>query len=252
MIVNLVVNARDAMPAGGTLTVRTGHAVVDAHFAAEHRLKGTGEFVTLVVADTGMGMTPEVQARIFQPFFTTKGPTTGTGLGLATVHWIVEQAGGGIVVQSRPGVGTTFTVYLPKVVGAIDAEPARDAAAATVPRPSTVLFVDADESIRMMGARALSERGFTVLTVRQPEEAVALARRDSRTIDLLVTDLAMPGFNGRELADQLRRARPNLRILFTSADMDAAAFQDVQIEHARILQKPYTPESLGRARSVSS
>ena len=246
VIMNLVVNARDAMPAGGKLTVQTGTATLESQFARAHQIENAGEFVTLTVTDTGTGMTPEVQAQIFQPFFTTKGPTSGTGLGLATVQRVAQQAGGGIVVESAPGHGTTFTVYLPRVELAIKTDPATDTAAPVFRASGTILFVEDEQSIRTVGARGLRERGYTVLTARHSEDALAVADECLASIDLLVTDIVMPGLiNGRALAKLLRRSRPGLGVLFTSGYLDdSRGFQDLQADNAGLLPKPYTLGSL--------
>ena len=246
VIMNLVVNARDAMPGGGKLTVQTGTATLESAFARAHQIENAGEFVTLTVTDTGIGMTPDVEVQIFQPFFTTKGPTSGTGLGLATVQRIAQQAGGGIVVESAPGYGTTFTVYLPRVELAIKTDPATDDAAPVLRASGTILFVEDEHGIRTVGARALRERGYTVLTARHSEDALAVADECLGSIDLLVTDIVMPGLiNGRALAKLLRRSRPGLSVLFTSGYLDdSRGFQDLQADDAGFLPKPYTLGSL--------
>ena len=242
---NLVVNACDAMPAGGTLTIQTGIATLDQQFVRAHQVN-PGEFVTLTVSDTGTGMTPEVLAQVFQPFFTTKGPTQGTGLGLATVHGIVRQGGGCILVDSAIGHGTTFTIYLPMVTAPIEAAPAVEPVSTGSRASGTILFVEDDPSIRMLGARILAKRGYSLLTARDAEDAMALSRQHSGAIDLLLTDMVMPGLNGRALADLMRRERPAVKVLFTSGYGEGAASQEPPADDAAFVQKPYTPESLAR------
>ena len=245
VIVNLVVNARDAMPAGGTLTIETAAAPLGLAFASAHGVQ-PGDFVALTVADTGIGMTPEVRARIFEPFFTTKDPNKGTGLGLATVHGIVQQAGGCITVDSAPGRGTTFTIYLPHVSAPAStpapSEPASDAPG----QLGTVLYVEDEDSIRTFGARALRDRGFTVLTARHAADALVVLEQHGERIDLLLTNLVMPGLNGRALAELLRQNDPHLRVLYTSGNADPAALRDVQAGTAALLPKPYGPKALVR------
>ena len=246
VIMNLVVNARDAMPTGGTLTVQTGTATLDSHLACAHQIPNPGEFATLAVTDTGIGMTPDVQAQIFQPFFTTKGPTGGTGLGLATVQRIAQQAGGGIAVESAPGHGTTFTVYLPRIESGVETARSEESAAPVDRVSGTILFVEDDQHVRTVAARALREGGYSVLTARHSEEALAIADECGEFVDLLVTDIVMPGIiNGRALARLIRRSRPGLKVLFTSGYLDdTPGLQDLQAEDAGFLPKPYTLESL--------
>ena len=235
VIVNMAVNARDAMPAGGTLTIETG--VVDQAGRA---------FVTVVVSDTGTGMPPDVQARAFEPFFTTKAPGKGTGLGLSTVHEIVRLAHGSISVRSAPNRGTTFTVSLPRidppsVIVSVSAasQPTSDGV-----EPATILLVEDDDGIRSLGARVLRKRGHLVLTARHAEEAIAVAD-GAANIDLLFTDVVLPGADGKALAQRLRRRHPNLKVLFTSGYGDHSPIvRDLELTGAEYLQKPYASESL--------
>ena len=248
VIMNLVVNARDAMPSGGTITVETAAVEIDDAFVRAHQGSTTGAFARLTVADTGHGMTPEVQAQIFTPFFTTKGPSTGTGLGLATVHGIVQQAGGWIAVESAVGEGTRFVIYFPRLApaaaGRASVQRASPGAAAA---SGTILFVEDDASIRVLGTRALRQQGFTVLAARHALEALKLAADQARRIDLLLTDIVMPGMSGRELAARLQQSRPDLKVLYTSGYTDdVAALRDIQTNGPGFIQKPYSPESLAR------
>ena len=242
VVMNLVVNARDAMPSGGTLTLDTDCVQVDEAFAASHGRSAVGAFDRLRVIDTGCGMTPEVQAQIFNPFFTTKGPEKGTGLGLATVHGIVHQAGGYVVVTSATGQGSTFAIYLPRIAEQADA--IRAGPAAIPAGVETILFVEDDESIRTLGVRILRQGGYTVLPARHAAEALTLAVAHGR-IDLLATDLVMPGVNGRVLAERLRQSRGDLKVLYTSGyTNDSVTLHDIQTSGLDFLQKPYTPEAL--------
>jgi PAS domain S-box-containing protein len=248
VIMNLVVNARDAMPTGGMLSVETAATELDEHAVRSIPGWSAGRFVTLTVTDTGHGMTPDVQAQIFTPFFTTKGPSIGTGLGLATVHGIVQQAGGWIDVDSAPGKGTRFSIYLPEVAEPCDVAD-RSAATSTpgAAASGTILFVEDDESIRALGTRALRKHGFTVLPARHAKDALQLAEDPDRRIDLLLTDVVMPGMSGHELAGRLRQFRPEVKVLYTSGYTDdGIALRDVPVNGPEFIQKPYSPESLVR------
>ncbi len=246
VIVNLAVNARDAMPRGGRLTIATDSVVRDAAYAASHPLVRPGPYVMLSLSDTGCGMTPEVRGRVFEPFFTTKGPGRGTGLGLAVVHGIVEQSGGHLELDSTPGVGTTLRLYFPAVVETIHARTERNATGGD--RGSeTVLLVEDDESVRRLGARALESYGYTVHVATDGKEALARVYSGTIRPDLVVTDVVMPRMNGRELSDALRQRHPTLKVLFTSGYTDDAVIRN-GIDRAEVafLQKPYTPLTLVR------
>jgi two-component system cell cycle sensor histidine kinase/response regulator CckA len=210
-----------------------------------------GPFVRLSVTDTGCGMTPEIRARIFDPFFTTKGPTKGTGLGLSTVFGIVQQAAGFISVDSEPGAGSTFTVYLPQTVN----EHAPMALRSALPigtGTETILLVEDDHSIRALGARGLRRYGYTLLLARHALDAVKVADGHRGKIDLLLTDIVMPGVNGRTLAEQLVRSNKDLKVLYTSGYTDSiATLQAVRASAAEFIQKPYSADALARkVRSV--
>ncbi|MGE3957180.1 MAG: PAS domain-containing protein [Vicinamibacterales bacterium] len=247
VLVNLAVNARDAMPRGGTLTIRTG--IADAADLAGFSDRRAGRHVAIAISDTGCGMSPEIQSRIFEPFFTTKPVGRGTGLGLATVFGIVKQSGGQIAVQSAPDRGTSFTLYLPWVTPT--ALPAPSAHAAH-PGSETVLLVDDEEGVRRVTALALSRSGYRVLEAASPREALTLASDGSATIDLLITDVVMPGLAGPELAAILTSGRPHLKVLFISGYVDA----DLEPRHPDglrhpLLMKPYSPRELtARVRDV--
>ena len=245
VVMNLVINARDAMPSGGTLRVETAAMELDETFARTHPGARAGSFARLTVSDTGHGMTPEVQAEIFTPFFTTKSPSTGTGLGLAIVHGIVQQWGGWIGVESAIGVGTRFSIYFPLMPATV-LDPAVDPVSVSAGLGSgTVLFVEDDECIRTLGTRMLRQKGFKVLPARHAGEALLLAGDPDRRIDLLLTDIVMPGLSGRDLAARMLESRPNLKVLYTSGyNDDIAAVHE--LNGPAFLRKPYAPDALVR------
>ncbi len=243
VLVNLASNARDAMPDGGTLTIATEVVRLDEERARQGAARRTGTFARLEVSDTGHGMDEEVQQRIFEPFFTTRGETKGTGLGLATVYGIVRQAGGFIEVVSAPDRGASFQVYLPVTGGA--AAPARQrASAGEVPRGSgTVLLVEDCRDVRAIAARFLADAGYRVVEADGREQALERAR--SVRVDLVLTDVVMPGGNGRAVAAAIRAAQPGVRLLFMSgyAD-DAVAERGVLDPRVAFLRKPFTRREL--------
>jgi PAS domain S-box-containing protein len=237
VILNLAVNARDAMPDGGRLTIATAEVEVDAATAANRTDARPGPHVRLTVTDIGCGMEPETLARIFEPFFTTKEPGKGTGLGLATVYGIVRQSGGFVSVESAPGSGTTFHVYLPRTL--VEATPvvAITAEAAPPAGRETVLLAEDDEALRGLIREVLQVLGYTVLEAADGETALALASTHPGRIDLLLTDMVMPRLGGRELGHRLLAGRPALRVLYMSGYPS-----DVPV-----LTKPFTPDGLARA-----
>jgi two-component system, cell cycle sensor histidine kinase and response regulator CckA len=245
VIMNLAVNARDAMPGGGRFTLRTSNARLDEAYCEQHPGVTPGSYVMVAVTDTGHGMDAETLERIFDPFFTTKGPTGGTGLGLATSHGIVRQTGGHIWVYSEVGHGTTFKLYFPRVEDAVV-----EAAAEPAPAPAdlrgheTVIVVDDEEALRVLCARGLKEYGYTVLEAESPSEAIRFSERYSGPIQALVTDMVMPEMSGLELYLRLTRTRPDLRALFMSGYVDHALLGEV--DPANHLEKPFTPETLAR------
>jgi PAS domain S-box-containing protein len=245
VLMNLVVNARDAMPMGGMLTIETRLAELDEAFARAQGGSAVGAFDSLTVVDTGCGMTPDVLAQIFDPFFTTKGPDKGTGLGLATVQGIVQQAGGYVTVSSVPDRGSAFTVYLPRVAEEDDTVPAGSRAAAASAGTEAILFVEDDENIRTMAARALQRYGYVVVPARDATEAAA--RAAFRTFDLLITDIVLPGINGRALAEYLRKSNADLKVVFTSGFTDdSELLRASRSAGIPFVQKPYTMDSLAR------
>ena len=248
VLMNLVVNARHAMPTGGTLTIATRNVPPDDGPAGPPR----GKSVELAVTDTGTGMTDEVRARLFEPFFTTKGPGQGTGLGLAVVHGIVAQSGGRILVESQPGQGTTFRILLPVTEEpAEDDEPTPDHKAADR-GTETVLVVEDENGVRALTARILRTAGYTVLEAADGLEAVKVAADHPGGIDLVVTDVVMPGGSGSEVAGRLTAARPGLRVLYVSGYADDAVVRHgVAADRVNFLAKPFTPAALAtKVRAV--
>jgi PAS domain S-box-containing protein len=242
VLLNLVANARDAMPGGGTLTIETANLVADEAFARVHLNVAPGPYVTLTVTDTGTGMDHETRSRIFEPFFTTKGPGLGTGLGLSMVHGIVEQSGGSIWVYSEPGVGTTFKLLFPRA--RTDAE-AEAGAAGALAEPEvrggteTILVVDDDATVAGVARSILIKHGYTVISASSGADALRLAA--GAALDLLVTDVAMPDMNGPALARRLRESHPGLKVLFLSGYADSNLMHDALREPgSRYLQKPLT------------
>jgi CheY-like chemotaxis protein len=244
---NLAVNARDAMPDGGTIGIETANVDLDEGYCALHPYIIPGRFVMLSVSDTGHGMSEEVKAQIFEPFFTTKERGSGTGLGLAPTYGAVHQAGGSIEVYTEVGIGTTFKVFLPRVEEAA-AEPLKEDRPAALPgRTETVLIVEDEDILRCLCVRILERLGYRVLQARNGDEAIAEAQGYGDRIDLLLTDVVMPGMNGAELATQLVLHYPEMKVLFTSGyTEDVISHHGVLAEGVSFIGKPYTPSALGR------
>jgi len=247
VVMNLAVNARDAMPRGGKLTIETSHVELDEVYAAAHVGASPGPHVMLAVSDTGHGMDAATMSRIFEPFFTTKEKGKGTGLGLSTVYGIVKQSGGSIWVYSEPGRGATFKVYLPATNDVVSAR-APDALAAAEYRGSeTILLVEDEDQVRTLAADILQRQGYRVLPARGPLEALARAAEHPGAIDLLLTDVVMPELGGRELAERIAKTHPDARVLFMSGYTDDAVVRHGVLEGGvAFLQKPLTPEPLAR------
>jgi PAS domain S-box-containing protein len=247
VIMNLALNARDAMPRGGRLTIATANVDIAAAFAPRHEGVDPGPYVMLEVRDTGVGMDKTIQSKIFEPFFTTKEPGKGTGLGLATVYGIVKQHDGWIAVDSAPGLGATFRVYLPRFDGPAEADVANGAPSEPRRGTETVLVAEDDEPVRNVACEILRGAGYRVLEARHGTEALRIARQHPGPIDLLVTDLVMPEMNGVELAEHLRALRPDVRAFYVSGYLaDASVREPLLREGARFLQKPFAPGDLTR------
>lgn len=247
VLMNLAVNARDAMPHGGTLTIETRDVDLDAAFAARHVTVTPGPHICIVVRDTGVGMDAATQARIFEPFFTTKEAGKGTGLGLSTVYGIVKQTGGSIWVESAPDKGTSFTLYFPRVDADIVEQSSAPHARLAQGGTETILVVEDEPAIRAVAVRVLTKLGYTVLEAASGEEALERAMRHEGPLDLLVTDMVMPGMTGPELAAALRERQPSLRVLFTSGySADAVASKFGLQDEAHFIAKPYALAELAR------
>jgi two-component system cell cycle sensor histidine kinase/response regulator CckA len=244
IVMNLAINARDAMPQGGKLMIATKSMELKAPDLVGHTGARPGAYSVLVVSDTGCGMDPATQARIFEPFFTTKEPGKGTGLGLATAYGIVQQSGGFIQVESRPGAGTTFTIYLPRTAEEVRCEPARAAARLTT-ETATILLVEDEPILRKLVQELLLMDAYTVLPAAHGEEALRLCEQHATEIDLLLTDVVMPDMNGRELSERVTAMRPEAKVLFMSGYTD-----DTVVRHGiaeadtAYLQKPFTSAAL--------
>jgi PAS domain S-box-containing protein len=242
VIFNLAVNARDAMPKGGTLTIETSNIDLDESYASQHPSVVPGRYVMLAVSDTGTGMTPEVQAKVFDPFFTTKAEGQGTGLGLATVYGIVKQSGGNIWIYSEPGQGTTLKIYLPRID-----RPGIDVPTEIPRGTETILLAEDTETLREVIRENLQEHGYLVLPAADGREALALARAYDGPIHLLLTDVVMPVMGGADLAAALSELRPELPVLYMSGYTDGALSQHgVLGEGILLLEKPFSSDRLAR------
>jgi PAS domain S-box-containing protein len=246
VIMNLVVNARDALPGGGRILIETSNVDLDSSYTLDHAIVRPGPYVLLAVTDTGVGMSADTVAHIFEPFYTTKESGRGTGLGLSTVYGIVKQSGGYIWVYSEPGKGTTFKVYLPRVQDSIPASPAAETPPATAPKGrETILLVEDEPAVRELIQMVLSERGYKVLEALAPEDAERLASSNGAEIQLLLTDVVMPGMSGRDLAKRLTARHPHVRVLYMSGYTFNVIAQEGTLEEGiSFLQKPFTPQVL--------
>ncbi|MBL7716962.1 MAG: response regulator [Bdellovibrionales bacterium] len=249
VIMNLAVNARDAMPSGGTLTIETSNAELDQNYVSQHLDSAPGSYVRISVSDTGTGMSSEVQSRIFDPFFTTKEPGKGTGLGLSTVYGIVKQHHGSIWVYSEPGRGTKFTFFLPRASKVRQAETATSIPSmkSSLNGSETLLLVDDNEALRNIMSQLLKQAGYDVHTAENGEDALRLLSELKKPIHMVITDVVMPGISGPELAKILRDRSPQTRFLFLSGHI-AQTFEDVpemKMKNA-FLEKPFSAEILKR------
>jgi two-component system, cell cycle sensor histidine kinase and response regulator CckA len=247
ILMNLVVNARDAMPDGGKIEIETANEDLDEGYCALHPYVKPGRFVMLAVSDTGQGMSEEVKAHIFEPFFTTKERGKGTGLGLAMTYGAVKQSGGSVEVYSEVGIGTTIKIYLPRVEEEAVKPEKEDRLTDLPDGTETILLVEDEESVRDLCVQILERLGYTVLQARDGAEAIAKARGYGDRIDLLLTDVVMPGMNGSELATQLVPHHPGMKVLFTSGYTDEAIVRHgVLDEGVTLIGKPHSPSSLAR------
>ncbi|NJD62484.1 MAG: PAS domain S-box protein [Deltaproteobacteria bacterium] len=247
IIVNLVVNARDAMPDGGNILIETSNVDLDEGYRKGHPYVKPGQFVMLAVSDTGHGMSKEVRAHIFEPFFTTKSLGSGTGLGLATTYGLVKQAGGTIEVYSEVGMGTTFKIYLPRDKGPASILAREEPSKGMLHGSETVLVVEDEETVRDLCTMVLEKLGYDVLQASNGKEALAVSMGTDGRIDLLMTDVVMPGMNGGELATQLVLHRPEMKVLFTSGYTEnVIAHHGVMDNEVSFLGKPYSPSALAR------
>lgn len=245
VIMNLAVNARDAMPGGGKLTIETANVILDEGYARRHVSVKPGPCVMLAVTDTGSGMDKETQSHLFEPFFTTKRTGEGAGLGLSTVYGIVKQSGGNIWAYSELGQGTTFKIYLPRVEEAVKTYRPKTAPAVSPGGSETILLVEDEEAVRTIVSKILQNRGYTVLEAHHGNEALQICERHEGPIHLMVTDVVMPQVSGRELAERLTLLRPEIRVLFMSGYPDnAIVHHGVLGAGTAFLQKPFTLNAL--------
>jgi CheY-like chemotaxis protein len=242
---NLAVNARDAMPKGGKLTIETTNVGLDKEYARKHISVKPGSYVMLSISDTGIGMAPEVKGRIFEPFFTTKEKGKGTGLGLSTVYGIIKQSGGDIWVYSEPSQGTTFKIYFPRVDEPLD-EVGKKGVEGELPRGNeTILLVEDEEEVRKLAAQVLRKQGYKVLEASHGNDALLVCKQHEGPIQLMVTDVVMPGMSGCELAENLLSLYPEMKALYMSGYTDnTIAHHGILEPGLHYIQKPFSVEGL--------
>jgi len=248
VLMNLTLNAQDAMPQGGRISIETSTVRIDSTAGPQSGVVEPGDYVSLTVTDNGHGMDPEIQAHLFEPFFTTKKTGEGTGLGLATVYGIVKQSGGQIQVESRPGAGSVFRILLPRVLAAepADVEPLPTGPLASARGLETVLLAEDEKSLRELVTAYLRQLGYCVLTASNGEGALQLARSHHGTIDLLLSDFVMPKMGGRDLASELRKTNPGLRVVFVSGYAGHGTERELSLPNTRFLSKPFSMQDLAR------
>jgi two-component system cell cycle sensor histidine kinase/response regulator CckA len=249
VVINLVVNARDAMPEGGTLTIRTANLTAAAPMPAVGEMLPAGDYARIDIVDTGSGIPPEIIDRIFEPFFSTKPVGAGTGLGLATVYGIVKQSGGHVAIESKLGAGTTFSIFLPRYAESAGAAAARregmEEAARDLTGAGTILLVEDEDAVRLFSARALRNKGYKVIEARSGEAALVIMGQDEEPIDLLITDVVMPEMDGPALVEEVRSRRPDMKVIFISGYAESAFRQrasDGSMLH--FLAKPFSLKQL--------
>ena len=248
VVVNLALNARDAMPAGGQLTIETRNVELDAAYAREHAEVEPGPHVLLAVSDTGEGIPPEVMPHLFEPFFSTKALGKGTGLGLATVYGVVRQSGGHIWAYSEPGHGSTFKLYFPRAGAPVAPRRAEPARGPEVGGDETILLVEDEHAVRRLIKRVLAGAGYEVLTAGRAEEALELCRAHGDRIGLLLTDVVLPGRGGRQLAEAVQAGWPHVRIVYMSGYTDnAIVHRGVLDAGTAFIAKPIRPTDLLRS-----
>jgi CheY-like chemotaxis protein len=248
VIMNLAVNARDAMPGGGRLTIETARVELDEAYARQHAVPQTGPYVLLKVSDTGIGMDKETLARIFEPFFTTKDAGKGTGLGLAMVYGIIKQSGGNIQVESEPGRGTSFGIYLPVVTRGEETTVAPALSAMPGSQGSeTILVVEDENTVRKVIRQVLVRKGYDVLDTGDVDEALRICAEHPGRIALLITDVVLPRMSGPQVAERALELRPGIRVLYASGYTGNALIpHGVYEQGVNLLQKPFTPDALTR------
>jgi two-component system cell cycle sensor histidine kinase/response regulator CckA len=249
VMMNLVVNARDAMPLGGKLTIETVNIDLDENYFTDHGIveKRPGPYVMMAVTDTGSGMDKEVQEHIFDPFYTTKEKSKGTGLGLSTVYGIVKQNNGFIWVYSEPGQGSTFKIYLPKVKRDVKEEEKEQPPVENLSGSEIVLIVEDDNSLRKLAQKSLQPHGYRVLVAENGEDALRISKEHEGTIDLMITDVVMPKMGGKETAERLQALHPQMKVIYMSGYTDdSIVHHGVLAPGLNFLEKPFSPGGLAR------